>query len=123
VVPARRSWRIKITKTYLPPLEEGEPYPLFVVPGLVPWQLFARALIGSPSSDDHSNVVLAVSESRVRVRLTDNLLNGGEYYVTVWLGDTLNVLHDGVGKCLGFLVNSAASGSGGSQGRVRVQAI
>jgi len=64
---------INITNTYLPPLEEGVPYPLFVQSGLVPWRDLARALTESSSSDDHSSSELTARESRVRESLQNAL--------------------------------------------------
>jgi lipopolysaccharide transport system ATP-binding protein len=74
------------------------------------------------NTDDDRELILTGDRTHVQVHLPNNVLNDGDYYVTVWLGDTLDTLHDRVGNCLRFSVNSSALGFIRSQGCVRVPA-
>jgi lipopolysaccharide transport system ATP-binding protein len=60
--------------------------------------------------DDSSEIVLPADESEVRMCLRQNVLNNGTYYVTVFLGDGFNIMHDRVHNCLSFTVDSDADG-------------
>jgi hypothetical protein len=72
--------------------------------------------------DDNAELKLSKDQSVVQVVLEKIILNDGTYYVTVWLGDNLNILHDRVGNCLIFTVESSTQGKIISYGLVRVPA-
>ena len=61
-------------------------------------------------------------EISLLVYLEQNLLNDGDYYVTVWLGDKFNILNDRVGNCLTFSIKSPSQGEIKSLGSFRVPA-
>ncbi len=74
------------------------------------------------NTDDKAAVVLPSRETRIQVQPALSILNDGAYYVTIWLGDSLNTLHDRAGNCLRFTVDSTTAGIVRSQGLVRVPA-
>jgi len=74
------------------------------------------------NTDDAAEVVLPREESDLAVRLGKNILNEGTYFITIWLGDGLNVVNDRVGNCLSFTVSTASKGNIRSQGMVRISA-
>ncbi len=74
------------------------------------------------NSDDHFEIELPNEDTWVRVTLPRNFLNNGDYYVTVWLGDELNVLHDRVGNCLRMTVDDRMRGGVRSLAPVRASA-
>jgi len=73
--------------------------------------------------DDNAELKLSKDRSVIQVVLEKIILNDGTYYVTVWLGDNLNILHDRVGNCLIFNVESSTQGKIISYGLVRIPAI
>lgn len=72
------------------------------------------------NTDDHSAVHVSPHSSEISVILPQNILNDGIYYVTLWLGDDLNVLHDRAGDCISFHVDDAIHGNIRSCGQVRL---
>lgn len=74
------------------------------------------------NTDDKAELLLPSNESEIHLSSFQNILNDGTYYVTVWLGDHFNILHDRVGNCLSFEINSSMIGSFKSQGMVRLPA-
>jgi lipopolysaccharide transport system ATP-binding protein len=83
---------------------------------------FGHLILHLNNTDDATEVVLPAHESEISVVLPHNILNDGTYYATVWLGDGLNMLHDRVGNCLSFMVESSTEGNIRSLGSVRVPA-
>jgi lipopolysaccharide transport system ATP-binding protein len=74
------------------------------------------------NTDDTSELSLPSSESEIHMRLPENILNDGTYYVTVWLGDGFNLVQDVVRNCLFFIVESPAEGQVKCASRVRLPA-
>ena len=60
--------------------------------------------------DDSTELTLPEDESEVHMSLGENILNDGTYYITVFLADGFNILHDRVGNCLLFTVESSMNG-------------
>jgi lipopolysaccharide transport system ATP-binding protein len=60
--------------------------------------------------DDKFSIVLPSTESEIHMRIDDNVLNEGTYYVTVFLGDGFNLMNDRVQNCLSFEVQTATKG-------------
>ena len=74
------------------------------------------------NADDRTPLVLAAQRSEIAVTLPHLILNDGTYHVTIWLGDNLDTLHDRVGNCLSFDVDSSTQGQFRCAGVVRVPA-
>jgi lipopolysaccharide transport system ATP-binding protein len=81
-----------------------------------------RVILHLTNTDDEAAILVTQGESEAKIGLPGIILNDGDFYVTVWLGDGMNTLHDRVGNCLGFRVSSQQLGSIRSQGAVRVAA-
>lgn len=60
--------------------------------------------------DDSTVLILPEDKSEIHMCLGENILNDGTYYITVFLGDGFNILHDRVGNCLLFTVESSMQG-------------
>jgi len=60
--------------------------------------------------DDSSELILPSAESEIHMCLQENILNDGNYYVTVFLGDGFNIMNDRVYNCLSFDVESTMQG-------------
>ena len=60
--------------------------------------------------DDDAELMLPSEETEIQMRLEKNILNDGTYFVTVWLGDGFNMLHDRVYNCLNFNMESKSQG-------------
>ncbi len=72
------------------------------------------------NADDRVALLVLQGQSTAHASLAFNILNEGNYVVTVVLSDTLDALHDRVGNCLSLRINSQHQGSIRSQGAVRV---
>lgn len=70
--------------------------------------------------DDGAEIHVTPPGSDVAVTLADNFLNRGTYYVSVWVGDGSNVLHDRVGNCLALEVGDETEGNIRSRGAFRI---
>ncbi|HWR72367.1 MAG TPA: ABC transporter ATP-binding protein [Nitrospirota bacterium] len=75
------------------------------------------------NTDDSRELILTAPESDVLMHMPKNILNDGTYYVTVWLGDGLNLEHDYVSNCLSFGVESPDEGYIKCRSPVRLQAV
>ena len=60
--------------------------------------------------DDKFSLILPSNESEIHMRLDDNVLNEGTYYVTVFLADGFNIMNDRVQNSLSFEVQTATKG-------------
>ncbi|MEN6371943.1 MAG: ABC transporter ATP-binding protein [Armatimonadota bacterium] len=74
------------------------------------------------SANDTDGLKLPSDLSKIGILLPDNILVDGKYYVTVWLGDGMNILNDRAGDCLSFAVESSSQKQGRVFGCVRVGA-
>ena len=81
-----------------------------------------RLLLHLTNTDDDAPLDLRDGGSVITALLPSNLLNDGVYHVSVWLGDGLNILHDRVGDCLSFRVESSTEGSIRSRAPIRLRA-
>jgi len=74
------------------------------------------------NSDDKVELRVQPPGGEVTMTLADNLLNSGTYYVSIYLADGLNTLHDRVGNCLALEVADPSDGNIRCRGAVRVPA-
>jgi len=81
-----------------------------------------RLLLHLTNTDDDAPLDLKYGGSVITALLPSNLLNDGVYHVSVWLGDGLNILHDRVGDCLSFRVDSTTEGSIRCRAPIRIRA-
>ncbi len=80
-------------------------------------------LIVHPNNIDDKMVLrLVQGENEIVMNISATGLNNGIYYISVWLGDVYNNLHDRVGNCLSFEIDNAIIGSFISQGKVLISA-
>jgi hypothetical protein len=74
------------------------------------------------SADDGFFPALEPDETVITVVMPRVILNEGTYFVTLWLGDKLNMLHDRIPDCLRFEVPPATDGPTRCQAPVRLAA-
>jgi hypothetical protein len=72
------------------------------------------------NGDDRCEIRLDCPGGAIELTIAEQLLNSGTYYVTIWLGDGLNVLHDRVGNCLTLEIGDPADGAFRCRGAFRV---
>jgi lipopolysaccharide transport system ATP-binding protein len=72
--------------------------------------------------DDKTTLILQDDITSMSVSISKNILNDGTYYITLWLGDSLNKVHDRIGNCLSFSVDSSIQGRIVSLAPVRIPA-
>ena len=80
---------------------------------------YGHVILHLNNTDDSADIVLPDNLSTITVTMRKTILNDSNYYVTIWLGDSMNLLHDRVGNCMVFTIDSAAQGYIRSQGVVR----
>lgn len=71
---------------------------------------FGHLILHFSNLDDKSDLKLPAAESELHMRLDNNVLNEGTYYITVFLGDGFNLMNDKVHNCLSFEVETATKG-------------
>ena len=76
-----------------------------------------RQILHLNNRDDKTTLVLAKELTCFELRLT-NILNCGEYYLSVWLGDSLLVTQDYVSNCLRMSVETSSLGRSLAKGLV-----
>lgn len=74
------------------------------------------------NTDDFCHLVFEGAEAEIVMCLPENLLNDGTYYVTLWLGDRLNIRQDLAYNCLSFIVATPGAGLVKCASRVRLSA-
>ena len=74
------------------------------------------------NTDDFCELRMDSPESILQMILSENILNDGTYYVTIWLGDGFDIEHDYVRNCLSFTVESPSQGRIKSKSPVRLPA-
>jgi lipopolysaccharide transport system ATP-binding protein len=72
------------------------------------------------NTDDRVKLHLVEDQASVSLTIPSLPLNDGKYFLTIWLGDGMNILNDRVGNCLSFIVDSTQQGQFKCQGLVRV---
>jgi lipopolysaccharide transport system ATP-binding protein len=78
--------------------------------GLSVRNTFGQLILHFSNLDDDAELTLPTDESFVTMRLENNVLNDGQYYVTVFLGDGFNIKNDYVYNCLFFEIDSTVQG-------------
>jgi len=78
---------------------------------------FGRQILHFDSISDNSELVLR-EETTCFELCFENILNENDYYLTVWIGDTLLVSHDYASNCLRFSVDTSPLGKSLAKGLV-----
>jgi len=71
---------------------------------------YGNLILHLNNTDDNKKIILNKKETEIKVKLKENLLNNGTYYITIWLGDNLSILHDRIYNCLEFVVDNSIKG-------------
>jgi len=79
-----------------------------------------QVILHFSNSDDREKLLMAEDQTSVTLEIPSLPLNDGKYFMTIWLGDGMNIMNDRVGNCLSFVVDSTHQGQCKSQGLVRV---
>jgi hypothetical protein len=74
------------------------------------------------NTDDAAKLAVQAGTNEIVVHPNHHLLNDGVYYVTVWLGDATNLLHDRVGNSLSFTIDNSSLGANRCQAPFKVPA-
>jgi lipopolysaccharide transport system ATP-binding protein len=88
---------------------KGQPGAMCIV-GLSIRDAFGHLILHFSNLDDKYDLVLPAVQSEIHMRLEQNILNQGKYYITVFLGDGFNFENDKVNNCLSFEVQTATKG-------------
>jgi len=100
---------------------QGQPHSLMNL-GISIRNTLNQLVLHFTNKDDHISLEMRSRETTICVRVDQNLLNDGDYYVTVWLGDKFNILNDRAGNCLSFSIKSDVQGDIRSLGSIRIPA-
>ncbi len=81
----------------------------------------SKQIIHFSNKDHHVKLKVKIGENLVRVKF-DNILNKGEYYVTVWIGDSHFTGQDYIKDCLFFSTDTTNLGNNYYKGLVIINA-
>lgn len=62
------------------------------------------------NTDSGVPIIFFRENHTIRASIPSNTLNNGKYFITLWLGDGLNILHDRVENCLVFEIDNSLQG-------------